>query len=79
MADRAESGYLDNEGETDFQVAKTFPPTVRPGEVLLWKQVWLDSLWIRLVLTFISPSGALNPFTQRQSITNFSSQYQVFL
>lgn len=35
MADRAESGYLDNEGETDFQVAKTFPPTVRPGEVLL--------------------------------------------
>ena len=46
MADRAESGYLDNEGETDFQVAKTFPPTVRPGEALLWKQVWLDSLWI---------------------------------
>ena len=35
MADRAESGYLDNEGETDFQVAKTFPPTVRPGEVHL--------------------------------------------
>ena len=27
MADRAESGYLDNGGETDFQVAKTFPPT----------------------------------------------------
>ena len=46
MADRAENGYLDNGGETDFQVAITFPPTVRPGEVLLWKQVWLDSLWI---------------------------------
>ena len=46
MADRAENGYLDNGGETDFQVAKTFPPTVRPGEALLWKQVWLDSLWI---------------------------------
>ena len=36
MADRAENGYLiDNGGETDFQVAKTFPPTVRPGEALL--------------------------------------------
>ena len=35
MADSAESGYLDNGGETDFQVAKTFPPTVRPGEALL--------------------------------------------
>ena len=31
MADRAENGYLDNGGETDFQVAITFPPTVRPG------------------------------------------------
>ena len=39
MADRAENGYLDNGGDTDFQVAITFPPTVRPGEVLLWKQV----------------------------------------
>ena len=46
MADRAENGYLDNGGETDFQVAKTFPTTVRPDEALLWKQVWLDSLWI---------------------------------
>lgn len=34
MEDRAENGYLDNGGETDFQVAITFPPTVRPGEVL---------------------------------------------
>ena len=39
MADRAENGYLDNGGETDFQVAKTFPPSVRPGEALLGKQV----------------------------------------
>ena len=35
MADRAENGYLDNGGETDFQVAKTFPTTVRPDEALL--------------------------------------------
>ena len=48
MADRAENGYLDNGGETDFQVAITFPPTVRFGFTLNH----------RLVLTFISPSGA---------------------